>query len=228
MEGKPYRGDIELHNIGHKKISNRLLRSIDITGRSVSAYFPDEYQYTSRLYPAIYVIGDLSQAEQASMANVADEMIRTNDLPPFVMVFLSEKEKRLEDVIIPEMESKYRVRPGFRYRSLFAVGKGAWALEYALKPERYTSCTVMSPVQDNGYFNELIRAVDAKKIGRTWFFFGASDKTPFYRASGDLHLSFKEKGIYHEYRVMQGDAGNTWKVLFQQEAFRFTLTKMHR
>ncbi|HRE52368.1 MAG TPA: alpha/beta hydrolase-fold protein [Flavitalea sp.] len=228
MEGKPYRGDIELKGINRRKSRHSPLQSVIVGERSLQAYFPRKYNIEQRLYPVIYVIGDLSPADQEHFSKVADRMMRNDELPPFIMIFLPETERDLENDIIPEVEKKYRVRPGFRNRSLFTTGKGAWALAYALTPERYTSCTVMEPSAEEGYFKKITEHTVAKKIERTWFFFGTSDKTPDYRASGDLHLLFKEKSIYHEYRVMQRTDNDDWKTLFLEEAFRFAIKKMHR
>ncbi len=228
VEGKPYRGDAELKTNNRKRFPQASLELITVGQRSFQAYFPREYNGTQRLYPVIYVLGDLSPMETARIANAADRMMRNDELPPFVMIFLPETEQHLESDIIPEVEKNYRVRPGFRYRSLFTTGKGAWALAYALNPERYTSCTVMAPSVEAGYFKKITAGVEAKKIERTWFFFGSSDKTPDYRASGDLHMLFKDKNIYHEYRVMQQTDNDDWKTLFLEEALRFTTKKMHR
>lgn len=228
MEGKSYRGDIELTGINHRKAKKQLLQSVTINDRSIDVYFPTEFNATERLYPVIYLMGDGPPSERQHVAEIAHHRMNKGELAPVIIVFLSDTEKQLEEVIIPEMEQRYRARPGFRYRSLFAIGKGAWALTYALIPERYTSCTIMDPSLEADYFRKLTSQLQAKKIERTWFFFGTSDKTPFYRTSGDLHLLFKDKDIYHEYRVMQGDDTNAWKTLFLEEAFRFTMKKMHR
>lgn len=228
MEGKPYRGDIALEKINRNKVKHLLSDSVIVSERSLKAYFPREYNHTQRLYPVVYVMGDISAAGQAHIVNVADRMMRNDELPPFIMIFLPETEQHLEDDIIPQVEKKYRVRPGFRYRSLFTTGKGALALAYALNPEKYTSCTVMEPSVEPDYFKKIVVGVEAKKIERTWFFFGSSDKTRDYRASGDLHLLFKDKNIYHEYRVIQQTDNDDWKTLFLEEALRFTIKKIHR
>ncbi len=228
MEDKPYRGDLELKRINRSKNRHSLLQPIVVGERSLQAYFPGEYNSTQRLYPVIYVMGDLTLTEQTHFANVADRMMLNDELPPFVMIFIPETEQYLESDILPEVEKRYRVRPGFRYRSLFTTGKGAWALADALKPEKYTSCTVMEPSVEADYFKKITENIAAKEIERTWFFFGSSDKTPHYRASGDLHLLFKDKNIYHEYRVMQRTDNDDWKTLFLEEAFKFTIRKIHR
>ena len=80
------------------------------------------------------------------------------------------------------------------------------------------------------YFEILtdLRDTDKKKFERTWIYVDAPDKGQFYRGNGNLHILLKEKDIYHEYRVREGDRGTDYLFQGLNESLKYIGKKFHK
>ena len=228
FEGKEYRGDI-ITDIPVKDHSNLVLRTISLDNKVYSLYVPADYDESTRLYPVVYCLGNFSEKQKNTIAHQINYWIEIGDLPPAMMLFLEPGVKNLNETLIPAMENEHRARNGFRFRALlgFETG-GKTALHYAMNPEQFTSCVLFDSDDDFESFREKFNAVGAKALERTWFYMDTPDKGNYYAFNGKLHMLFREKNFYHEYRVSEGKGGFEWSLNRLHEAMIFTGNKIHR
>lgn len=226
FQGKPYRGDQETSAKKVVVTAKNLVKKTAVDAQQYNIFFPQEYSASSRKYPVLYVIGDMPESRRNEIAAQANDQINNNGLPPFLMVFLPAAQDSLQEKVVKLMEDKFRARPGFRFRSLLLYGNGGKALSYALKTEQFTSCATLDILPD---INMLENSeITRKLLERTWYFFTTSDKSPNSHANGDLHMLFRKKEIYHEYRVTQTSKGPSLNGSLLNEIFQFTVKKIHR
>ncbi len=228
FRGKAYEGDLMDIEYQPTELSSKRIDSVNIKEGSYPVYLPLEYTNTSRKYPTIYVVGNVSDSERERMSNIADQKIANASLSPFMMVFLTENEKGLLDNIAPFLEKNYRARSGYRFRSLMVVGSSGESLRQLLQPEQFATCVLMDPTNTVESYSSVINELEPKSMNRTWFFVGTSDKSNNYETSETIRQLLREKKIYHEYRVMGSKDKDDWKVQFLDEAFTYTLKRMHR
>jgi enterochelin esterase-like enzyme len=228
FEGKEYRGDIKTE-IPVKDQSNLLLRTISIDNKEYSLYVPAEYDESTRLYPVVYSIGHFSDKQKNTIALQTNHWIEKGEIPPVMMLFLEPGVKNLNDILIPAMENEHRARKGFRFRALLGFESGGKAaLHYVMNPEQFTSCVLFDANDDFESFREKFNAVGPKPMERTWFYIDTPDKGNYYAFNGKLHMLFREKNFYHEYRVSEGKGGFEWLLSGLHEAMIFTANKIHR
>ncbi len=228
FQGKSYQGDLGNIEIRHTKLSSKRIQVVNINKKSYPIYLPLEYKNTSRKYPVLYVMGKTTESERELMINIADQQIANASLPPFMMVFVTENEPGFFDDIVPFLENNYRARNGYRFRSLMVVGRAGEVLKQILKTEQFSTCILMDPSQSMESFESVINELPRKAMERTWFFVGTSDKSIHYQTSETIRTLLREKELYHEYRVMGNKGKDDWKVQFIDEAFSYTLKRMHR
>ncbi len=228
FQGKPYKGDKVTFSINPKKLSPNRIQSVKINEISYPLYLPLEYKNTTRQYPVIYVMGDVTDSERVHMANIADQQIGNASLPPYMMIFLTGNESGILDNIVPFLESNYRARDNYRFRSLMVVGKAGEILKQLLQPEQFATCIFMDPSQPIELFESIINGIAPKSMEKTWFFVGTSDGSGNYKTSETIRKLLRDKDVYHQYRVMGSKGKNDWKVQFLNEAFTYTLNRMHR
>lgn len=228
FQGKAYRGDVETLPAVKKASGNNLLKTIVLEEKKYKLYLPPGFQAGDRKYPVIYVGGEATASQQELLANTANNRICENRLPPFLMIFLPQSLNLSAGIINHAFESKYRVRPGYRFRSLILFGKDGAFLQHALKPEQFTSCALIDASVNVDKVKQTIEAGSVKALERTWYFVSNTDKSMHSKANGDLHMLFKMKDIYHEYRVSETTNKPAAFNSRIQEIFQFTTRKMHR
>lgn len=228
FQGKPYRGDAEPVMVAAKQATNQLLKTVAVSSKNYHAYFPKEYTATNRLYPVIYVVGAGSATQQATLANIANDQINKNLLPPFLMLFIPAEQEATAEGLMKEFEKKNRVRPGYRFRSLLLMGNAGNAMKYALQKEQFTACAMIDVSMDFKMIQQKIDSSNVKALERTWYFFSSTDKSSNSKANGDLHMLMKKKDIYHEYRVAESSKKPNHQNALMLEVFQFIARKMHR
>lgn len=228
FQQKSYRGDVGIKSTFSTKSNNVSLKQIALGNKNYTAFFPKEYATSNRKYPVMYVFGDIPEMLRTEMVNLANSQMSSNQLAPFIMVFLPANQDNLQEKIIPEMEAKFRARPGFRFRSLLLYGDGGQAVSYALNPEQFTSCASIDATFDLNVFQNPNNPITRKSLERTWFFFSTTDKSLNSNVNGDLHMLFKSKEIYHEYRVGESIPKSKDITPLLNEIFQFTVKKIHR
>lgn len=228
FEGKPYRGDKKA-DTSTSSLSKSQMKKIEISGQHYDLFTPTGYETSARLYPVIYFFTDDHKSEMQQMIEIVNFNIHEGIIPPLMMLFVPSGEQRLLEVIIPEMEKNHQARPGFRFRALLGFEEGGnRALDYAITPEKFTACAVFDATSNFESFEKDFSAIGPKALERTWFYINSPDKGSNYLFNGKLHLLFREKNFYHEYRVSEGEGGGVWMLQNFEDALDFIANKIHR
>jgi enterochelin esterase-like enzyme len=223
FEGKVYRGDVSQNT---KKSKSPKVTIFENYRYAVA--LPPGYVDASRLYPVVYLFGDFTSTRKQQLAGLAQKGMRDGTLPPMLLVFLKENETNLVDSIIPQVESHYNARMGYRFRALVGFEKGGvTALQNALLPETFTSCVLFDAPLETEMVKEALTANKAS-MKRTWLFISTTDTDMDYRANGMAHILLREEEVYHEYRVVEGGRDLLVSNDRLNEAFHFTSEKIHR
>ena len=145
-----------------------------------------------------------------------------------LLVFLKENETNLIDSIIPELESYYNARSGYRFRALFGFEEGGVsAMKNAVVPETFTLCVLFDAPVDTFLLQEAI-STNKSAFKRTWFLISNTDTDMDYETNGMAHILLRDEDIYHEYRVVEGGRSVQISNDRLKEAFQFTSEKIHR
>lgn len=224
FEGKPYRGDVK--NLTPAANVSSSLKIVKESGFEI--LLPAEYERTNRLYPVLYVIGDLTASGKDKISSHISRSIANATLTPLITVFVDSKQKDVVASVVPVVEKKYRARIGWRFRALIGIEEGGTvALESALIPETFTSCVLFDARIDCAALKSVVQA-SKKQLSRTWFFMYSTDKGEAYQNNGCAHIYLRDEEVYHEYRVQEGMGGEAWILNNLDEALTFTQRKIHR
>lgn len=228
FESKTYRGDKNNEIVINGK-SNKPLKTIQIANKNYDLFTPKGYESSNRLYPVIYIFSDLKKHEKQLLSNHINQLIEKSDIPALEVLFLPSEEKDLGNIIIPHMVSEFKARDGYRYRAIIGIENGAEnALIHAMNPMQFTSCAIFNASGNYDSINDVLITTAPKSLERTWFFIDSPDKGPNYSFNGKMHMLFRKKNIYHEYRVREGEGGFPWLLNGLEEALFFTANKIHR
>lgn len=223
FESKPYRGDVK--NLIRATAVSKPVKLIK--EQLYEVMLPVEYAQTQRLYPVLYVIGNLEPATKAKAASFINASVESGAFTPLITVFISSSKDIIAE-ILPAVEKKYRTRNAWRFRSLIGFEEGGLAaLRGALVPETFTSCVLFdSPIDCDAWKNAI--ATNKKKLERTWVMVYTTDKSKNYNSSGCAHTFLRDEWVHHEYRVEEGAGGPDWFISNLKEALDFTQRKIHR
>lgn len=223
FEGKRYRGDVIT---APRKLSYPKLNLVQKEHYTIS--LPSGFDTADRHYPAVYMFGEFDIDRMQLIAGMAENGFQNGSLPPMLVVFLKEEEPNLINVIIPEIESNFGARRGFRFRALVGVEVGGVAaLKNALSPEVFTSCVLFDAPVDTVLIREAI-ATNKSAMKRTWLLISNKDTGEDYKENGQAHILLRDEEVYHEYRVVDGGHDGPWMKSRWEEAFQFTSEKIHR
>jgi enterochelin esterase-like enzyme len=223
---KPYRGDKEkvypLDDVNVQKLSKNLIHD-----DGFDVLLPDDYETSVRYYPVIYFIGKFNDSTKTAISSIITSRTKAGKFPLIISVFVDLELELKFDSIIAEAKVKYRIRDGPRFQSIIGFEEGgAKAFDYAVKTSNFTSCAVYDAPIDIGVFKTLSDA-QIKSLKRNWFFISTTDKSENYRSNGLTHIILKDKDIYHEYRVAQGQSHINWFLKELPNALDFTQKKIH-
>ncbi|HML66010.1 MAG TPA: alpha/beta hydrolase-fold protein [Dysgonomonas sp.] len=227
FENKPYRGD---NKQGFENLK-ATIKPYAVESNSYQVYLPKDYQKSSRLYPVLYVDADLSLNEKEKFAGIVEQSIEKMEIPQMIVVFLN-KQNNNKDVseLIGKIEENLRIRKNRRFRAYLGYKDGGKTAFKNLTQKDDFTCIVSfdTSLQDNDEILTDLRDTDKKKFERTWIYVDAPDKGQFYRGNGNLHILLKEKDIYHEYRVREGDRGTDYLFQGLNESLKYIGKKFHK
>ena len=222
---KTYRGDAN-------DLSSTISKVLDVNPNLINndefeILLPEGYNTSFRYYPVIYFIGKFDNSTKSIISNKVISEIKENKLPPIISIFIDPDFKTSLESIILNAKKNYRIRDGRRFQSLIGFKEGGTkAMNYLMKNNDFTSCAIFdSPVDI-----EVLKSLSEDKIKSlksTWFFISTTDKSKNYNSNGLTHIIFKEKQIYHEYRVSQGDGDLNWFLKEVSSALDFSQRKIH-
>lgn len=223
FEGKVYRGDVS-HTT--KKRKSPKVAIYENYGYAIA--LPPGYIDADRLYPVLFMFGDFSAKRKQELAGLAQQGMLDGTFPSMLLIFLKDNETNLVDSIIPQLESYYNARSGYRFRALVGFEEGGVAaLQNALVPETFTSCVLFDAPIATELLKEAITA-DKSAFKRTWFLISNTDTDMDYETNGIAHMLLRDEDIYHEYRVVEGGRSVQVSNDRLREAFQFTSEKIHR
>ncbi len=127
----------------------------------VAVYLPPCYAQSGDAYPVLYLLHGLNYDEtqwlEMGLAESADALIRAGEIPPLLIVLPRDPDISLPpdspfadyllNTVLPEIETRYRVRSSARFRALGGVSRGAgWAVRIGLQhPELFSVLGWHSP-----------------------------------------------------------------------------------
>jgi enterochelin esterase-like enzyme len=229
FEGKAYRGDVQEESDVLATGYSSTIGTPILGETNYEVLLPGEYKQTQRLYPVVYFVGDFTIETKSKISTYMKSSIENGLLTPLIAVFIPASTKyNIVQAIVPDVESKYRARAGWRFRALIGFEAGGIpALQAALIPEVFTSCVLFDVPDDCDAWKGAIQT-SKKKLERTWYMLYNPDKGNNYKSNGNAHTFLRDEEVYHEYRVQQGKGGVEWMLSNLKEALDFTQRKIHR
>jgi hypothetical protein len=229
FESKPYRGDKKTP-VKPSPLPDHQIKELAIDNQNILAFVPSEYEQTDRLYPVIYFAGNFTPLQCKSIASVINQEIESNNFGPMIIVFLPENLVSRFKALLPELEGKLRIRPGFRFRSM--AGYGDIAMEVcniAINQEQFSSCYICDATLQKDAIAGLLAAMPQDALKRTVFFIDAPDRGRNYEGNGFFHILLRDMEIRHEYRVREGAGGlDDWGIGGLEEMIKFAAINFHR
>ncbi|HSF90345.1 MAG TPA: alpha/beta hydrolase-fold protein [Saprospiraceae bacterium] len=223
FEGKAYRGDIMEPSKRPKYPKVEILER-----EGFSVVLPPGYAQSSRKYPVIYLFEDFTNDRIQAIAGLIHKGIKDGTWPEMILIFLNKGNVGLTEHIIPQIETGYNARIGYRFRALVGFEEGGVAaLQNALTPLTFTSCVLFDAPVNIDLLKQSI-SLDKSAFKRTWLLISTTDTDLDYETNGKAHMLLRDEDIYHEYRVVEG--GRSVQVTNDRlkEAFQFTSEKIHR
>ena len=228
FEAKPYRGDI-ISRMITSQLPEKQLKSVAIGNEKAFVYTPAEYDYTNRLYPVIYFAGRYTDSQQISIAALVNNEIKNNNVGPMLLVFLPEKALQQLDTTISQLESKLRIRKGYRFSALAGYqDKALLSFKSGINPDQFSTCIVSDAYLSRDSISGLLSAMSSEALKKTSIFIDAPDKGKYYEGNGDAHMLLRDRNIQHEYRVREGNGGFEWFLSGLPEIITFTAKRFHR
>lgn len=153
--------------VSHGKVVEGLTLESKILGKEVrySVYLPFDYERSSRYYPVVYLLhgytdNDTGWIQFGEVHLKADKAIARGEMPPMIIImpdggvswYINNYDQSVayEDFffqeLMPEVESKFRIRQEKRYRGVSGLSMGGFgALVYSLKhPDKFAGCAAFS------------------------------------------------------------------------------------
>jgi hypothetical protein len=228
FELKPYRGDKVLE-VKTKPAAENQLQTLEIGGEKITVFVPEEYDRSNRNYPALYLIGDFNHSQIEAVAGVVNYEIDENFACPMLLVFLPERDTTKTKMMILMAEEKMRVRQGYRFSAIGGFRNGAnVALRLGVASGQFCAIMLSDGFLSEENIDELASKLYREALKRTAFFIDAPDKGNYFEGNGNLHVVLRDKDVYHEYRVREGDGGFEWFLGGLPEVVQFTAKRFHK
>lgn len=187
-------------------------------------YLPPCYdQLPERRYPVLYLIHGQNynndQWDRLGADEVADALIASGELPPFIMVFPRDRswaqptEDRFGEVLvtslIPHIDREYRTMPERTYRAIGGLSRGAgWAVHLGLKEwELFGTIGANSlPVfwTDTAHVAGWLDAIPRESLPRIYLDIGEKDRPSILQSALWFENLLTEKNIPHEWHLFSG------------------------
>jgi enterochelin esterase-like enzyme len=227
FEGKPYRGDV-IEEKNTTVSADQLMQPVAaiIRDEVVVAYVPTEYNQTDRHYPALYVAGNCSDLNCIGIISKVNAAILANEIAPMIVVFIPGKLLNQLNSIILQLEKDFRIREGYRYRSLIGIKWNAERVcDIVMNHMQFSSCVLVDAFLYKDHVIEMINHMPEDALKKTPFFIITTDKGDYFEGNGYLHMLFRDKEIKHEYRVGGIEDMENWGF---EEIIKFIAENFHR
>ena len=187
-----------------------------------TVYLPPCYTFDqTRRYPVLYLLhGQNSTEEQwirVGAVSAADQIINTEQTPPFMIVFPFDysykqpAEYRFEqvftDLLIPQIDASYRTQTDASQRAVGGLSRGgAWALRLGTRhPELFGAIGGHSPAiffTDEKPLNKRILEIPPDQMPRIWLDAGSNDTE--YNVIVPFEHLLSDNNIPHQWHEYQG------------------------
>ncbi len=228
FEMKPYRGD-QTEGLKTGAVVKNQIQSLEIGKAKITVFVPEEFELTSRAYPVLYLVGNFDYSQQKAIAGLVNAEVEAISICPMVLAFLPEKDTAAINLMIKLVEEKIRIRQDYHFRAIAGFGNGAnTAFQLGIGSEEFCAAILSDGFLSEEKIAELAPKLNWEDLKRTAFFIDAPDKGNYFEGNGNLHVVLRDKDIYHEYRVRQGDGGFEWFLGGLPEIIRFTAKRFHK
>lgn len=229
FDGKPYRGDMVQENKTAESNQEIKPRVMNIGEEQVLALVPDEFDRSSRLYPVLYMAGKLNEIQISRIAGMINQAIGSNRIAPMLVVVIPDNLLGQFNSILPQIEEKFRIRKGYRYRSMLGFRENAEQVcDIVMNREQFSSCILADGYLHKDHIAELLDKMKPGALQKTPFYIYAPDWGDYYEGNGNIHMLFRDMVIRHEYRVSEGSGGFDWMIGGFEEMLNFVAANFHR
>ena len=204
--------------------SGRLASSLMGTSIEYQVYLPPCYGGNlDNRYPVLYLLHGQgytqNQWEQLGAVELADEMISTNQVSPYIMVMPREVvgagsrrsvfDQAVAQELVPFVDKTSRTKPAREFRAVGGISRGAgWAVELGTHHwELFGAFGAHSPAVFNTnatLMSNLLDAVPADKYPRIFIDTGDSEPPSIIEAAEWLGELLNQKGVPHEWYRFSG------------------------
>jgi len=228
FEGKSFRGDIPAKS-SDSELPEKQMRKLTVLKETAFAFVPAGYDESDRLYPVIYFSGDFSTSQQKEIAAAVNSKIKKNKVCAMLLVFLPKNALNNFADALPELETKLRIRKGYRFRAIAGFQAPATdACKIAISQQQFTACILTDAFLPDELMTGLVSEMKPKALEGTSFFIDAPDKGNFYKGNGNAHMILRDKDLKQEYRVREGSGGFEWFMDGLSEILTFTAKRFHK
>jgi enterochelin esterase-like enzyme len=223
FENQAYRGDIVVAP------QRKKFPKVEILDRETfSVILPPGYEGATRKYPVVYLFDDFTADRMQVIGGLVHQGIEDGIWPEMILIFIRRANGSFAEQIIPQIETDYNARSGYRFRALIGFEEGGvTALQNALIRETFTSVVLFDAPVDVESIKEAL-TTDKPSFKRTWMLISNTDTDLDYETNGMAHILLREEDVYHEYRVVEGGRSVQVSNDRLKEAFQFTSDKIHR
>jgi len=228
FEGKPYRGDKPVI-VKTGEVCEKQVQTLKTGEDEITVIVPEEYDQTSRLYPVLLLNGHFDLTEKKRITGLVNLMTEEIAICPMILVFLNEKDTTGIFNTINWVGEKVRIRQGSRFMAIAGYESGAEAAFLSgLQPEKYCAVILSDGNLTKEKTENLTQFLEKEELWRTSFFIEAPDDGRYFEGNGFLHIMLRDKDIYHEYRVREGDGGFEWFFQGLPEILQHTAKRFHK
>jgi enterochelin esterase-like enzyme len=209
FEGKPYRGDVNEKPVEVIAAEDGIYPvTTNIGNEQVLAFVPAEFNQTNRFYPALYLLGSLSIGKVNEIVSAVNRAVEANEIAPMIVVYIPHKLKDQLTAVIPQLEKDFRIREGYRFRSILGYRDDSeQACDIVMNQGQFSSCVLIDGYLNKDNVRKMINEMPEDALKKTPFFIIYNDKGDYYEGNGNIHMMFRDKEIKHEYRVVEGIGG---------------------
>jgi enterochelin esterase-like enzyme len=228
FEAQPYRGDL-IPKTYPFVVSENKLKTLIINNEQIFACVPADYEYTDRLYPVLYFAGNFSLSQCKIISESVSMGIEKNEFCPMLVVFLTENPLNNFKTVFPELETRLRIRPGYRFRAIAGYqGDAPDVCNIAVKELQFSSVLLADPFLEQDGIAILMPDMNPEELKHTILYIYAPDDGRFYEGNGNLHMILRDLDLKHEYRVAEGEGGFDWMIGGLEDMLKFVSENFHR
>jgi len=228
FESKPYRGDRQT-KVKITQVAEKQIQTLELDNKPITVIVPEEYDRTNRTYPVLYFAGDFDRSQKTKIAEVVNFATEDITVCPMVLVFLSAKDTADIHKQMRWAEEKIRIRQGYRFRAVTGYKNEAMnVLQTGISSGQFSAVILSDGFITLKDVVELAPSCNKEALKRTSFFVDSPDKGDHFEGNGFFHIMLRDKDIYHEYRVREGDGGFEWFLQGLPEILQHTAKRFHK